>query len=113
MRAVVTGGRKFQDRALVFKTLDTIHAATPITHLAEGGAPGADRLAGLWARARSIEHTTFPAAWDLGPMAGPLRNAQMLDDFKPALVVAFRGGAGTASCCRLARERSIPVKEIR
>ncbi len=41
--------------------------------------PGADSLAGEWARARGIPETPVPAEWEKhGRKAGPIRNEQML-----------------------------------
>lgn len=113
MRVVVTGGRHYQDRARVFKTLDELHAKRRITRLAEGGATGADMLARLWARGRNVEEMmTYPYEREIGLAGGPIRNARMLDTEKPDLVVAFPGGSGTLSCTRLARERGIEVLEV-
>jgi hypothetical protein len=65
--------------------------------LIEGGAQGADACAAKWAddhRIRGamklVEHQQYRADWDkYGKAAGVIRNAQMLRDGKPNLVVAF------------------------
>src|SRR5881394_176816 len=80
MRAIVTGGRDFDDIGTVYGTLDRIG----VTVLAEGGASGADRLAALWAHDRNVSHRVYPADWrKYGRAAGPIRNAEMLQDFNP------------------------------
>jgi hypothetical protein len=56
-----------------------------------------------------VKHAT-DGPW---PAAGPRRNRRMLVAFKPDVVLAFPGGAGTASCCAVARELGIPVIEAR
>lgn len=109
-RVVVTGGRDFTDRELVFSVLD---AECP-TDLAQGGGPGADTLAVAWYRFRwNREPITYFAAWGSeGRSAGPRRNQRMLDDFEPDLVIAFPGGKGTADCVRRARKMGIRVMEV-
>lgn len=50
------------------------------------------------------------AEWDrLGRKAGPIRNQRMLDEGKPALVIAFPGGTGTAGMVAIARKGRVPV----
>lgn len=97
----------------LFDALDVIHLETPVTELAHGGASGADTHAGHWCVFRAIPCRVFEARWEEhGKAAGPIRNELMLADFRPDLVVAFRGGRGTADCIRRARRLGIPVKEI-
>lgn len=114
MRVLVCGGRDFLgDEAwnLVMETLSAIHAETPITAVIQGGASGADRLGRYWAEMRGIKSVTVPALWaEHGRAAGPIRNQRMLDDFKPALVVAFPGGRGTADMVRRAEAAGVPVQ---
>lgn len=112
-RVLVCGGRDFDDRALVFATLDHINAETPITAIIEGGARGADRLAYEWSRDRPLTIYTYPADWKrLGRAAGPIRNRDMLADGNPDLVVAFPGGPGTAHMVGLARKAGVRVVEV-
>lgn len=105
MRVVVTGGRDYAESATVYATLDSLG----VTALAHGCASGADSLAWDWARKRGAVMRLYPADWEIGPRAGPLRNQHMLTDFKPDLVVAFPGGKGTADCVRRAKRLGIPV----
>lgn len=91
---------------LVF-TLDTIG----ITKVIEGGALGADRAARVWAINRVVPFVTIKADWKrYGPAAGPIRNAQMLDEGRPDLVVAFPGGSGTKNMIKQARTSGIEVR---
>jgi hypothetical protein len=125
VRVVVTGGRHYADRALVFAALDRIHAESPITLLVHGACgwnaddastferdiEGADGLADAWAIARGVPFERVPARWTtLGYAAGPIRNRHMLDEWKPSLVLAFPGNRGTAGCVREAMRRRIPVE---
>jgi hypothetical protein len=74
--------------------------------------PGADSLAAAWAMSRGIPTLAFPADWKKdGKAAGFIRNATMLRDGRPELVVAFPGGKGTAHMVNLARAAGVPVLE--
>ena len=112
MKVLVTGGRDFSDRKLLFDTLDGTHINSGIDLLINGGAPGADALSSEWARGMEIQTMMFMADWiRYGKKAGPIRNQQMIDE-KPDLVLAFPGGVGTADCVRRAEKAGIPVGRI-
>ena len=113
MRVLICGGRNFSDEKFARETLDCLHREHTFTHVIEGAARGADRLAGEWARARSIPLTEYPADWArLGRRAGPNRNEQMLQNGKPDLVIAFPGGRGTAHMVRISLDAGVKVIEI-
>lgn len=108
-RVVVTGGRDYANEAAV----DAVLSLEPIAELAAGDATGADALALAWARKHGIRAFTYVADWKKhGRRAGPIRNREMLDDFKPDCVIAFEGGRGTADCIRAAKERGITVYDF-
>ncbi|VWB07532.1 DUF2493 domain-containing protein [Burkholderia lata] len=115
IKVIVCGGREYQDRERVFSVLDSIHAETPITVLIQGGARGADDMAfqwGLRSKGSGMELITVHAEWKKhGRRAGPIRNAQMLEE-NPHLVVAFPGGRGTADMVRQAKAAGVPVMEV-
>lgn len=117
MIIVVCGGRQYRNKENVFRVLDEIHAATPITQLRQGGATGADALAHQWAIARGVTVRAYPAMWRLeGRAAGPLRNARMLlpdpdTGFRPAVVLAFPGGTGTGNMLKQAGDARILVRK--
>lgn len=113
-RLLVTGGRDFTRRALLFRTLDQLHVERQFTAMIQGGARGADELARLWAKTHpEINRYVCHANWEQGRGAGPIRNAKMLT-WKPDLVVAFpTGGPGTLDMMRLARGCGIEVIEIK
>lgn len=76
---VVAGGRDFQDKELLYRTLDDYLLIFPydVTIIA-GGASGADSLAMEYARDRDILFKEFPAKWSkYGKRAGPIRNEEM------------------------------------
>lgn len=86
MRVLVCGSRHFKDKELMEDVLKQWDIRTII----EGEARGADTLAREYAKENKIERLGFPAQWDLhGKSAGPIRNAQMLAEGQPDLVVAF------------------------
>lgn len=113
MIVLICGGRNYNNDKIVYDILDALHEKDAISELIEGGAKGADWLAGKWARHRKVQCRTFPANWNkYGPAAGPLRNQEMLDKSKPALVVAFPGGRGTKDMIGRARHAGISVLEV-
>lgn len=114
MRVIaVTGGRHYDNREALYGALDWQLQAGPIGILAHGGASGADKLADEWAAARGIERRVFEPDWPRhGRGAGPQRNQRMLEESKPAVLVAFPGGKGTADCVRRALKMGILVTRI-
>lgn len=110
MRVLVCGGHRFNDWALIVRVLDRVHARRPVTLLIEGGATGADNLARRWALARDIEVATYRADWArYEHRADSIRNAQMLREGRPELVVAFKGGRATAHMVTIASAALVPV----
>ncbi|MEJ8814914.1 DUF2493 domain-containing protein [Variovorax ureilyticus] len=110
MRVLVCGGHRYDDWAFIVSVLDRVHARRPLTLLIEGGATGADNLARRWALARGIEVATYRADWDrYQHRAVSIRNAQMLREGRPELVVAFKGGRATAHMVTIAAAALVPV----
>jgi hypothetical protein len=111
IRLLVCGGRHFADRDLLFRELDALRERRAISLVIHGGQTGADSLAGEWAAERGIPVLAFPvspAEWrQLGRRAGPLRNARMLAEGRPDLMVAFRGDDGTRNMLGLAKRAGI------
>jgi hypothetical protein len=110
---LVCGGRDYNDAETVGAWLGGVQKQRGgIKRIIEGGAQGADRLARLYGEWQRIQVVTFAADWRThGRAAGPMRNARMLDEGKPDLVLAFPGGVGTADMVRRAREAGIEVVE--
>lgn len=110
MRILACGGRGFDNEYLVCRALDHLNDRKGISVLIHGAAPGADRLAGEWAEFNGIKVISFPADWkNLGLIAGPMRNMQMLIEGRPEGVVAFPGGSGTADMVRRAVAAGVKV----
>lgn len=51
-RVLVCGGRNFNSPAITARWLDHLNAERKFTHLIQGGANGADRMAMDWARTK-------------------------------------------------------------
>ena len=111
MRILVCGGRDFSDYQLLSETLNPyISKGLVIIH---GGASGADSFAEHWARDNADIIESYPADWNkYGKRAGYIRNAQMLSEGKPDLVIAFPGGKGTAMMIKLAEAAKVPVMKV-
>lgn len=112
----VTGGRNFGDADCVAWALGSLHAALGIRLLVHGGATGADTLADAWCRLTGVPCQPFRLThrtWNaFGRVAGPLRNAIMLDSVAVDVLVAFPGGAGTADCVAAAKARGVRVWQV-
>ncbi len=106
---LVCGGRDFADRVPLEHEL----YKRPVGAIVHGGARGADRMAGDWARKNGIPEIRIDANWDFyAKKAGPIRNGWMLEFVRVDVVLAFPGGSGTANMVAKARKAGIPVKEI-
>jgi hypothetical protein len=103
MRILVCGGRDYFEKEKVFDELNDIYdSVNHIECLIHGGAPGADSLAGEWARSIPVQEHIFKPDWGKhGMAAGPIRNSAMLA-MNPDMVVAFPGGSGTADMVKKA-----------
>lgn len=130
MRVLVCGGRSYADRRTVWDTLDALLAEHRNLTIIEGAASGADRLAREWTDFRpDVRLIEEPALWDdlshsdavirshpdgrkYDAKAGTRRNAKMLREYRPHLVIAFPGGSGTRNCVNQAKKLGIQVREI-
>ena len=109
-RVLVCGGRDFDDYGFVREVLD-YYAPTVVIH---GAARGADSLAHRWAQNTYTPVESYPADWKRdGKAAGPIRNAKMLAEGNPDLVIAFPGGNGTAHMAKIAKAKGVHVIQPR
>lgn len=124
MRVLVCGGRDFSDYPKVRDVLDSLMPPAtddmstwlppPDTVIIHGDAPGADQCAEQWVHVNWCSVERYPADWEKhGRAAGPIRNARMLKEGKPDLVVAFPGGRGTADMVKQARAAGVRVIEVK
>ena len=101
---IVTGGRNYQRTDLVWAALDYLQPGVRLV----GGAPGADRAAREWARARGVRLFVFEADWyEYGRAAGPMRNREMVSracmlrgNGREVIPIRFPGGRGTYDCVK-------------
>ncbi len=108
LRILVCGGRDYVDAARVDEVLSQYHGR--IDYIVTGGAGGADELGAAWARRNRLDLIVVNADWKKhGRAAGPVRNALMLKECSPHLVVAFPGGRGTADMVRQASLAGVEV----
>jgi hypothetical protein len=120
LRVLVCGGRDYNDWKTLSHVLSSIdnsyespEAIGPISCIISGGAAGADSMAAKWARENQIPLEEFEASWYLhGSRAGFVRNALMLDEGLPDLVVAFPGGSGTAHMVKIAKKANCEVIDV-
>lgn len=116
MKVLVCGARDWTNLSLeygiLYRLLDLVGDGLTIV---EGAAPGADVIAGDWARDVGVRLLEYSAHWRyLGRGAGPIRNRTMLDDNPDvALVVAFHDNLskskGTMDMVTRAEMAGIPV----
>lgn len=112
MRIIACGGRDYADEGRVAEVLSEYQQIGELL-IAQGCAPGADRLVQRWCSFHRIPCAGFLANWKVhGKAAGPKRNAVMLATVEPDLVIAFPGGAGTADMVRRAREAGVEVRLV-
>jgi hypothetical protein len=113
MRLAIVGSRSFTKTSFAFEILDRVRATTSVDLVVSGGAAGADTIAELWARARSIATRVFKPDWTRnGRRAGFLRNVSIVTNADK--LIAFWDGVsrGTLHSINLARLRNIPVQVI-
>jgi hypothetical protein len=114
LRVIVCGGRDYFDRDAAWAELDMLDHLRGISCIIQGGANGADYIAARWAETRKVYCEEYRPDWQAhGRAAGPKRNQLMLDSGHPDLVVAFRGGRGTADMMKRAKSAGIEVMEIK
>lgn len=96
------------DASLVAEVLGKLAGRNVI--LAHGAQTGADTLCAEFAKKMGWGVVPFEAQWDkYGNSAGPIRNATLLDTFKPDYLIAFAGGRGTMNMINLALDRKIRI----
>lgn len=120
MRILICGSRDFTDYSKFCSEMDNISEEydfdnnQPVWIIA-GEARGADALAKQYAAECDWGYMGFPADWKTyGKRAGPIRNAQMLTEGKPELVVAFMAvdSIGTKHMVKIAKEAGVTVRVV-
>ena len=108
MKIIVTGGRDYSDATKVYSTLDHFNPDIII----HGDCSGADTLASKWAKKNNKQEIPYPYPGEHGRAGGPIRNRQMCEEHSDALLLAFPGGSGTASCKREAKNLDLRIYEV-
>lgn len=86
-RILICGDRNWTNFKLIEDFILTLPKDTVII---EGDCRGADKISGFLARKHGLEVIVVSAKWNkYGLKAGPIRNQEMIDDYKPDLVIAF------------------------
>ncbi|WFE75215.1 DUF2493 domain-containing protein [Roseinatronobacter sp. S2] len=112
MRLIIAGGRHLDDVALIRRALARAHAIRPITVLIHGGNGALGITAEDWAREMRLHVVRYPANWrELGKRAEAIRNAFMLEDSRPDMLLALPGGNDTADLVTGAFGARVPVIE--
>jgi hypothetical protein len=113
-RVLVCGGRDWTEMYIIAQVLDRARAQGCVEVVIEGECKGADQLARGWAANRGVKIEPYPADWErFGRSAGPIRNAQMIEEGKPDWVCAFdTGGEGTADMIEQALAVGLPVLRV-
>jgi len=116
MRILVCGDRNWNLISPIRRELQAIakelaYSSIVVLH---GACRGADTIAGEVAEELGLQVQGYPADWEKhGRAAGPIRNAQMLREGKPDLVLAFHTNMarskGTKNMIEQANRAGIPV----
>jgi predicted polyphosphate/ATP-dependent NAD kinase len=101
--------------AVLDKALQAARLAKRSFVLIHGDAQGADKLSHEWATARQVDDVrVYEADWKThGRAAGPIRNQKMLTSENPDVIIAFKGGNGTAHMIKIGKEAGVPVYEVK
>lgn len=112
-RYLICGGRDFANEPMLDRALSALILHPKESVIIHGGATGADIMAAAWGERRGASVYAVPANWkDHGKAAGPVRNAIMLRDFYPDVVIAFPGGNGTDDMIDKARKARLVVIKV-
>lgn len=111
----VTGDKKFTDWALVQRALKAFHKKHHIDMLITGVLKGAEEFAFVWAKNECIRRIlTLPPQPDmLDRKSQQLRNALLLEEYRPFAVIAFPGSEPQRNhMVSFARQHNINVWEV-
>lgn len=112
MKILVTGGREYSNKELVYRVLDSVLSNRGISLVIQGGAKGADSLAKEWCLERGVHSCQVDALWQhFGKAAGHRRNATMLK-LSPDGCIAFKGGRGTEGMVSMCDKAGIKIWRV-
>jgi hypothetical protein len=113
MKVIICGSRYWSDYEYIENTMkERLKDGDIVVH---GAARGADSIAGDIAEEMGLEVVRCPANWKkYGRSAGPVRNAEMLNEHTPDEVWAFtldlEKSRGTKNMVELARHHGVPTE---
>lgn len=112
MKVIICGDRNWTDYKMIEAFIVTLPKDTIII---EGDCKETDQLSGLIGKKYGYEVISVPAEWKkYGRKAGPIRNQEILDEYKPDLVVAFHNdiehSKGTKNMIDLAIKAGVHVE---
>lgn len=113
-RIIFCGDRTWSNIVLIRLVMGGLKANFGKFIVLEGGARGADILAKRVAEELGLKVKEFPANWTKnGRAAGPIRNAQMVNDGKASGVIAFHNdiasSKGTKHMLIFAKKKKLPT----
>jgi YspA, cpYpsA-related SLOG family len=105
-----SGSRKWTDRDRIRRDLEGL---PPDSVIIEGGAPGADRIAGFEARRLGIHVAEVAALWDHHDRSAGYRRNEAMARLRPDLLYAYPLGdsPGTRHMIGIAEAECIQVRE--
>lgn len=117
MRFFLTGGRDYRPTQEEMQNFTIILIADMPTEIHHGDCRGVDRIVSKYAETLGFKTISHPANWyPLGRLdrsAGPRRNQLMVDLAQEGdILVAFRGGTGTADMKRRWKSRDLKLVSI-
>lgn len=113
-KVIVAGSREFNNYTLLKAKLDTILSKVDDEiEIVSGCCSGADLLGERYAKEKGYRVKKFPANWDLGKKAGPIRNEQMAK-YSNACVCFHNGvSRGTANMIKNAKDYNLLLRVVR
>jgi hypothetical protein len=115
VKVLVSGGRKFADRELMDRALDTLHRKKHIECLITGSLEGAQQMAYYWAvRARIASIITVPMQPDLtGRLDWSRWNRDIVQRCPVDGLVIFPGRAETHHLAEFAEDNGLRVWRVK
>ncbi|KPE51242.1 DUF2493 domain-containing protein [Chryseobacterium indologenes] len=111
-KVIIAGTRTFEDYSFLKERCDYYLQNYQEIEIISGGARGADLLGERYAVENGYNISRFPANWDLGPKAGPIRNREMAE-YADALIAFWDSKSkGTLSMINIAKELGLKVKIV-
>lgn len=111
IKVLICGDRKYINKELIEQFIISLPDDSVII---EGEAKGADSIARDIALQHGLKVEKYPANWETyGKAAGPIRNAQMLKEGNPDIVVGYHddiyNSKGTLNMLKIAKKANKPT----